>query len=217
VIDTALRWQDTALLFADAGYAPDWSPSDRPAWPIAATAPFATWTAARLEEFDPIAGGGGLLRAARAVALASHVPDAAVTLHAALSRIDFERVRQRYESAAMREMKGGRAPSLDKVERAMLKEAEAIASGGKRRGPARAAPLSDHDRAVRRAAWDIWTLRRVIVPRFWPEKAGEQIHLPRGMIHRIIVARYAVAMHDDAERIALGASAHFKKSRMASA
>lgn len=210
------RWQDTARRFADPTFAPEWSPADRPSWPYAANAPLRAWVIARLEELAPADGSPGLLRAARAEELEAGSPAVAEAVQAAFGRIDLSRVGRRYALKAMQMTKGGRAPAPDAVERAVLNDAEAVATGRRRRGPARNADPDAGRRTAIRAAWDIWLLRTVIVPRFWPERRRGQVHLPGGEAEykRIIAQRYAT--NAAPLKIAQSAWIEYKKARIAS-
>ncbi|WP_294289101.1 hypothetical protein [uncultured Sphingomonas sp.] len=209
------RWQDAARRFANPAFMPEWSPPDRPSWPYAANVTFRAWVVARLNELAPADGSAGLLRSARVEELQAGVPAVAEALHAAFGRIDLARVGRRYALKAMQMTKGGRAPTLDAVERATLNDMEAMTTGQRRRGPARGADPDAERRATIRAAWDVWLIRTVLVPRFWPERRGGQVHLPGGEAEykRIIAQRYAV--HRDPKKLAQGAWAEYRKSRMA--
>ncbi|WP_374944106.1 hypothetical protein [Sphingomonas sp.] len=179
---------------------------------------FRSWLVARLEEFEPADLSAGRLRAARAAALETALPALAEALHTSLSRIDFVRVGQRYALKAMQMTKGGRSPDLKAIERAMSNDAEALASGRRRRGPARRVDPDDQRRAVIRAAWDVWLIRVVILPRFWPERRGRQVHLPGGEAEykRIIAQRYAASRHD-AAKLAQLAWSEYRKAGLAQA
>lgn len=211
------RWQDTALRFSDPTFAPEWMPTNRPDWPYAATAAFRSWIVARLNELVPPDGSPGHLRADREARLEAEVPAAAQALIDAFARIDMARVSQRYALKTMQMTKGGRKPELDAVERGMLKDAEALASGKKSDGPARDAPLSDERKAVIVAAWDIWLIRRVIIPRFWSEKREQdEYQIPGGgeTIKKIVAERYSV-LGAGAGKVAQSAWSEYRKRRMA--
>lgn len=186
-------WKETARHFANPTFTREWMPPDRPDWPYAASAVFRSWLVARLEEFVPVDGSIGFLSAARANELDPYAPAVGEALHDTLSRIDFGRVGRRYARIAMQITKSGRSPDLAAIERAMLNEEEALASGAKRRGQARDANPSDHRKAVVRASRDIWNLREVIIPRFWPDLADKkEIHIPGGKdtVIKVIAERY---------------------------
>lgn len=204
------RWQDTALRFADPTFAADWAPEDRPAWPLGPKATFRQWVLARLEELVPADGSAGLLRGARAEDLEPWLWKIAD----AVAQADFSGVgdlERRYKLKAIQLTKDGKRPSLEQVERAMRNDAEALAAGAKRRGPARGADPDKDRRAIIDAAWDLWLIRRVILPRFWPERAGEQLHLPGGATEQ---QRMIAERHGSSE-IAKKALSEYRKQRLA--
>ena len=67
--------------------------------------------------------------------------------------------------------------------KSMLREVEP-----KRRGPTGSAELRSLE-PTGLAGWDIWMMRKVIVPRFWPEAAASDFHLHKFELARIAAER----------------------------
>jgi len=76
--------------------------------------------------------------------------------------------------------RGAKKPDLYQLTNKLKRMKEA-----KRRGRTRGEESAAND-AREAAAWDIWKLRKVILPRFWPEEARGEFHLARLELGKIV-------------------------------
>ncbi len=168
-------WIHIELRYADPTHAPEWALEDRPAWEAGGVqkAAFRDWVSERLDELRT------LVRAERLKELKP------------LDRAELLKdvSRQLAEAGARRSAMRLAHPGLteEQLDRKMLRLAEERESGQRRRGPTKGA---GEPPPAARAAWDMWRIRKVIFPRFWPEEHGRRDHLD--------VARIAASRHPGA-------------------
>ena len=165
-------WRQWALPFADPKHAPDWQPEDRPAWPgINPSQTFRAWVRDRLVELErrifadrfgpePPTPEQVMSRALRGMG-----PEAL-----ALFGFLFERARDEHDDP-------------EEMLRHMLRSIEP-----KRRGPTATPELRSLE-PKGMAGWDIWMMRKIILPRFWPEAAASSFHLHKDELARIAADR----------------------------
>lgn len=168
-----------ALRFADPAYRAEWSPGDRPAWPgVMPSEAFRQWTGDRLLELEALVGEE--MEREMSAAL---TPEHLARMAEALRGPDWQGFVQRADDA-IRELDGkGEKPTRHAIENKIKRMAEP-----KRRGRTRSPSNPVHEVATA-AAWDVWKLRRVILPRFWPEEASGEFHLDKMELAKVAAHR----------------------------
>lgn len=170
-----------ALRFANPTFQRDWSPNGRPAWPgVVPSEAFRRWIGDRLRELKAFVFEEMEKEMGKAL-----TPDHLAQMTDALGSEAWAGFTQRADAAIKELRKTGRKPTLHEIENKMKRMAEP-----KRRGRTRSPSNPKQDAAIA-AAWDIWRLRRVILPRFWPEEATGEFHLDK-----LELARVASGLHD---------------------
>ena len=165
-----------ALRYAHSSHRPDWSPPDRPPWPGISPSPtFRQWCADRLPELAALVDED--VRSAMSEALApEHIERLATTLRSSRWAVAMAKA-----DMAIHELtRGAKKPDLYQLTNKLKRMKEA-----KRRGRTRGEESAAND-AREAAAWDIWKLRKVILPRFWPEEARGEFHLARLELGKIV-------------------------------
>jgi hypothetical protein len=165
-------WRAWAMPFADPVHAPDWLPEARPAWPGMRSSPaFRAWVRARLSDLEQqvfeerFATEQLTLDQLVRSALQSMGPVALAFMYFLVER--------------------ARAEHDDPVDalKNVIREIEP-----RRRGPTALTELRSLE-PKGLAGWDIWMMRKVIIPRFWPEAAAMDFHLRRFELARIAADR----------------------------
>jgi len=168
------------LLFSDPLFHPEWAPQNRPPWPgLMPSEPFRRWLSSRLFELD-ILVFKEMKNEMSATLSPEHFSRMADSLG---SPVWQEYVQRAYDAMNELALKGEKQ-TVHNIENKMKRMAEP-----KRRGRTRSPSNPAHDLATM-AAWDIWKLRRVVLPRFWPKEACGEFHL-----HDLELAKVAARRH----------------------
>lgn len=173
-------WRTIALRFADRGHRPEWHPEDRPPWPgnIPSEA-LRVWVGQRLEELD------ALVREEQRTAIdATLTPEHLATMADALRDPKWGRLDGMVRATIHKLTRGGARPEG----RAMLNELKRL-DEPLRRGRTRGEEPGPEAEAIEAAAWDIWKLRHVIAPRFWPSNAVGAFKLAKDELAKVAAKR----------------------------
>lgn len=182
-----------ALLYANPSHRPDWQPEDRPPWPGAiGSIAFRDWCAARLLELDEMVS----LEYREKMAAALD-PSTTLRLATGLSEMlgsrEMIRFGERVDLAVHDLTRDGKRPDIYAINNKLKRLAEP-----KRRGRTRGEESAAND-AKQAAAWDIWKLRKIVLPRFWPGDAVGEFHLARLELGKV-VAKFHDCTANEAER-----------------
>lgn len=180
--DPFTDWRSYGLRFADPAYAPDWLPELPPPWPGSTpNIAFREWVGARLEELEdrifaehPASRGRRLSPAEWVSAVVAAMPPDAL-----------KGFLRDYGRARFAATKGASKPSVEQTLRTLIRMDD---PGGKRRGPTALPELRALEPAGL-AGWDIWMMRKIIIPRFWPDAAAGEYHLDKWELARIAAQR----------------------------
>jgi hypothetical protein len=168
-----------ALMFADPAYGEDWRPEGRPDWPgTYRSAPFRAWVAERLAELDDRVREDQ--RRAIAAALTpehfARVSDALADPKWAVLTGKLSLVRHQIPESSPDDFFYTLVNGLRRLDER------------KRRGRTRGEETARGD-AQRAAGWDLWKLRKVVLPRFWPMEAVGEYKLASGELARVAADR----------------------------
>ena len=176
-------WRTYGLRYADPAYATDWQAGPPPPWPGAIqNERFRAWTGARLAELE--------LRifAEHPASKGRHLSSPADWVNAFVAAVPPEDLRgflRDYKSARYVATHGDSAPSVEQTLKTLIRMNE---PAGKRRGPTALPELRALEPAGL-AGWDIWMMRKIILPRFWPEQAASEFHLAKLELAKIAASR----------------------------
>lgn len=190
--------------YSDPGYVADWTAEDRPPWTLHnedQKRAFAVWMIRQLEELE---------RRVRAECIAEieaawddEIIPAVAKLPETLDRA-MPLLRAKMQMAKALDPKATVNTIVEAERRAKVRE-----SSGWTGGPGRPAFGADPDTPAARAARDIWRLRHVILPRFWPEGAKRG----KGLTN-LELAKITALKHDGAT--ASAAEAWYENEKLAS-
>jgi len=169
-----------ALRYVHPSHRPEWSPPDRPPWPLTTpSAAFRQWCAERLPELAALVGEE--MQDAMGEALA---PEHIERIASALGSPRWIASMAKGDAAIHDLTRNGRKPDLRQLTNKLKRMGEA-----KRRGRTRGEESAANG-AREAAAWDIWKLRKVILPRFWPEAATGEYHLAKLELGKVVAPQH---------------------------
>lgn len=174
--------------FADPLYDPNWHPDDQPRWPgLTPSEAFQGWIVQRLAELDE------KVRALRTADIEAefvatdYAVQRALIAHLSPGAPSMSRLIGRVDAAKYQLSRKGRKPSFDEVQDFLTRQDD---PAGKRRGPTKdSAKALRTRRADADGAWEIWKVRRVLCPRFWPGDAVGEFKLAKGTTGAIAASR----------------------------
>lgn len=179
-----------ALRYADPAYRPEWSPEDRPSWPWTAPRPaFRRWCGDRLPELARLVAEERRIEMGQTLT-ADHFARLSDTLGSARWAASIAKA----DAAAHDLTASGPRPTLKEIldgakspfpDLYQLTNKLKRMGEDKRRGRTRGEENATND-AREAAAWDIWKLRKIILPRFWPEEAAGEFHLAKLELGKIV-------------------------------
>lgn len=169
-----------ALLFRDPTFHPEWAPEACPPWPGASPSMgFRAWAGERLPELDR------LVFEEQGIAMGEALkPEHIERMRDALGSREWAVFAGKASAAAHELGTGTRKVTLHELENKLSRLDEP-----KRRGRTRD-PASPERDAREAAAWDIWKLRKIICPRFWPSEAVGDFRLASMELPRIAAERH---------------------------
>lgn len=177
--DDPTDWRTIALRFADREHRPNWHPEDRPPWPGAiGSLAFRRWIGERLPELDAL-----VKEDQREAIAAALTPEQFARVADALDDPKWAKLDARVQAVRHQLTTGGREPEGRAVLNA-LKRLDEPKRRGRTRGEDR-----DEREAMAMAGWDIWKLRKVILPRFWPDEAAGEFHLEKMELAKVAAHR----------------------------
>jgi hypothetical protein len=180
-------WLETEKRFADPAHEPGWTADDRPAWSpthSAGNPKFVAWIHRLLDELDEHA------RAEREKELERDWPEFGPNIVRAIKvngRIMAQMLQRRLDEFRIDN------PKLKRPVDALIEEerVRAIRKASDWQGGAgRPASGVDWSSATACAARDLWRIRHVILPRFWPEGAKPGRGLTNARLATIAAARH---------------------------
>lgn len=184
-------WIEIERRFADPAYCPRWrAGADGPPWAAVGADQkrrFGEWVSRKLDQLDRITA------AVRRAEIEPHVPEIAAAgakgLAAGIPALN-------EKLAAMRTMMPN-ATINDIVKKERLKEIRK--ASGWEGGAGRPASGADETTPNALAALDMWRIRKVIFPRFWPEQAKGGWRRDKLDVAKIAAARHPGATPEAAE------------------
>jgi hypothetical protein len=168
---------DLERRYADPAHASDWTAEDRPPWTPhneRGKLAFAAWASAQLDELER------RVRAEREAALEPNAPEFAATIVRAL-KAALPLLEQRLAGARDIDPKAGVND---------LATAEARRETGQAGMRGRTASRADSHSPAAKAARDLWRLRHVILPRFWPTAGRGGVGPTNDALAQIAAARH---------------------------